>query len=372
MKLSDSQDSTFMQRALSLAVMGQYTSHPNPRVGCVLVQDNQIVGEGLHWQTGGLHAECNALEGAKEKAYGATVYVTLEPCAHKGRTGPCVDALIQANVKRVVVAALDPNPLVSGKGIQKLKEAGITVDVGLLEKEALALNKGFYSRMQRQHPYVRAKIAMSLDGRVAMENGESQWITSPEARKQGQLWRARSGAILTGSATVLHDNCRLTVRDIERLGLKNESLFRQPLRVIIDSTLSVPGSFAIFHQPGKTIVATSELADLQHKAYGSQVEVVAFAEKEGHIDLQALLFWLGKQEINDVLVEAGPTLVGALLQQDLIDELLVYIAPKLLGSDAKPMAVLPGLSQLSDHIAGEFDRVERVGQDLHLVLNLHR
>jgi diaminohydroxyphosphoribosylaminopyrimidine deaminase/5-amino-6-(5-phosphoribosylamino)uracil reductase len=370
MKLPN-QDSIFMQRALSLAEMGQYTSHPNPRVGCILVQENQIVGEGLHWQAGDLHAECNALQDAKEKAYGATAYVTLEPCAHHGRTGPCVDALIQANVKRVVVAALDPNPLVSGKGIQKLQEAGITVEVGLLEKEALALNKGFYSRMKRQRPYVRAKIAMSLDGRVAMKNGMSQWITSSEARQQGHLWRARSGAILTGKGTVLQDNCRLTVRDIERLGLKNENLFRQPLRVIIDSTLSVPATAAIFHQPGKTIVATSELANMQQE-YGSQVEVIAFAEKNGYVDLQAVLFWLGKQEINDVLVEAGPTLVGALLQENLIDELLIYIAPKLLGSDAKPMAALPGFSQLSDQITGEFERFEVVGQDLHLVLNLHR
>ncbi len=364
MKLADNEDITFMRLALDLASQGAYSAHPNPRVGCVIVKDGKVIGKGLHWQTGNAHAEVNALQNATN-VKGATCYVTLEPCAHIGRTSACVDSLIEARVKKVVIAGIDPNPLVKGKGIQKLLEAGIEVVVGVLEEQATALNIGFYSRMLRRRPYVRAKIAMSIDGRVAMANGMSQWITDETARKQGHLWRARSGAVLTGSETVLKDNCRLTVRDEQALGLPQGMTFRQPMRVIVDSSLKVPMDKAIFEQPGKTVLAT-----LKHGHFSEKAEVIIMPEKEGHVDLQALLEWLGEREINDVLVESGPTLTGVMLQLGLIDELLLFIAPKLLGSDAKPLAFLPGFSELSDHIKGAFTQVEHCGTDLFVVMKL--
>ncbi|MBN9288608.1 MAG: riboflavin biosynthesis protein RibD [Gammaproteobacteria bacterium 39-13] len=371
-------DFDFMRQALALAALGQYTAHPNPRVGCILVKEGHIVGQGCHWQTGCAHAEVNALQDAKGEGVGATCYVTLEPCAHVGRTPPCIHALIEAKIKKVVIATLDPNPKVAGKGVRALEAAGIEVVVGVLQQEAQSLNKGFFSRMQRQRPYVRGKIGMSLDGRVAMANGESQWITSVDSRADVQYWRARSGAILTGSQTVKQDNCRLTVRQMKTLDLPEIS-FQQPLRVIVDSKLSISAQAEIFCQPGRTVVATtSTLCSSKQKewinalplAHRSQVECIALAEKENHVDLLALMHWLGEREINDVLVETGPTLMGALLQQGLIDELLLYIAPKLLGSEAKGMIHIPGISKLADHIAGAFAEMEQVGSDLRLVVKL--
>ncbi len=369
MKLADNEDITFIRLALDLASLGVFSAHPNPRVGCVLVKDGKVIGEGLHWQTGSAHAEVNALQNAAD-VKGATCYVTLEPCAHVGRTPACVDALIEAGVKKVVIACIDPNPQVKGKGIQKLLEAGIEVVVGVLEEQAIALNIGFFSRMIRHRPYVRAKVAMSLDGRVAMASGESQWITGETARKQGHLWRARSGAVLTGNETVLKDNCRLTVRDEQSLGLPEGMVFRQPLRVVVDSSLKVPMDKAIFQQPGKTVVATVKKRQNEIPISNEKREVVVLPEKDGHVDLKALLEWLGEREINDVLVEAGPTLTGVMLQQGLIDEALLYVAPKLLGSDAMPMASLPGFSVLSDHIKGAFTQVEHCGKDLFVVMKI--
>lgn len=373
MKALSDLDNDFMRQALALAMLGQYTAHPNPRVGCVLVKDHQIVGQGYHWQTGTPHAEIHALQQAKAAAKGATCYVTLEPCVHVGRTPPCINALIEADIKRVVIASLDPNPLVAGKGVKALQEAGIAVSVGILQNEAQTLNKGFFSRMQRRRPYVRGKIGMSLDGRVAMASGESQWITCPEARTDVQRWRARSGAILTGCQTVKQDNCRLTVRQLELLELFQTQHFQQPLRVIVDSRLTVNPLADIFRQEGKTAVASlhaQAFKEWTKKVPTGAVECIALPEKEGHVDLQALIEWLGEKEINDVLVEAGPTLMGALLQEALIDELLIYMAPKLLGNDARPMANLPGMTRLQDHIGASFTEVEAIGQDLRLVVKL--
>jgi diaminohydroxyphosphoribosylaminopyrimidine deaminase/5-amino-6-(5-phosphoribosylamino)uracil reductase len=363
----------YMQHALALAKQGEFSARPNPCVGCVIVKDNEIVGEGFHWQTGQNHAEINALEQAKEKAFGATCYVTLEPCAHVGRTGPCVDKLIASGVAKVVIATSDPNPLTAGKGIKALIEAGINVEVGLLEKEAFQLNIGFFSRMERGKPYVRAKVGMSLDGRIAMANGESQWITCSEARKAVQWWRAKSGAVITGTGTVKRDNCRLTVRE-SNLEVK---AIKPALRVIVDSSLSTAEDAAIFQEAGSVVVATTANMEKQERFMAnvsgaiSQVECITLPSDATHrVDIAELLAWLGEKEINDVLVEAGPTLVGAMLKAKLIDELLLFVAPTLLGSDAQPLAYIPGLQQLSDHIPGEFTAFEKVGDDLFINMKL--
>lgn len=369
-------DQTFMQEALALAQKGQFTAHPNPRVGCVIVRDQKVVGRGLHWQAGTPHAECHALVEANTLAKEATCYVTLEPCVHQGRTGPCVQALIDAGIKRVVFAVSDPNPLMRGKGAQALRDAGIEVVEGILAKEAQDLNKGFFSRMQRHKPFVRAKIAMSLDGRTAMANGESQWITSDVARQDAHLWRARSGAILTTSQTLNVDDCRLTARDIPEQELPAGIGFQQPLRVVIDSHLRSNPLALMFKQEGKTIIAISESVSAAKKAAwlssckNDNVTCLALPLKQGSIDIESLLLWLGQQEINDLLIEAGPTFVGSLMQHQFIDELLVYIAPKFLGHGAREMLTLPGLSKLSDHIAGKFMNVSPMGPDLCITIAL--
>lgn len=365
-------DRDFMKKAIALAKQGEFTARPNPIVGCVIVRENEIVGSGYHRQAGTPHAECHAIVEAGTKAMGATCYVTLEPCVHQGRTGPCVQALLAAGIKKVIAASLDPNPQVSGKGLQALREAGVEVAYGLLQEEARALNLGFFSRMLRQKPYVRAKIAMSLDGRIAMGSGESQWITDTAAREEAHLWRARCGAIVTGSQTVIRDNCRLTVRH-------EKITFLPPLRVIIDSQLRVPANAAIFQQPGKTIIAVSERISLsQQNAWisqlpenSSEVACIALPEKEGHVDVAILLQWLGEQEINEVMLEAGAKLTGALLQKGLVDECLIFIAPKFLGSDALGMAHLPGITKLKDHIRGNFVGVTSLGTDLLLMVRLN-
>ncbi len=362
MKSSDEQDIVFMQMALDLAKQGQYSTHPNPRVGCVMVKDGKVIASGLHWKAGFEHAEINALKLADCKD--ATCYVTLEPCSHIGKTNPCVNALIAAKIKRVVIANIDPNPQVKGKGIQALLNAGIDVSIGVLEKEATELNKGFFARMNRGAPYVRAKIGMSLDGKVAMQSGESQWITGPASRLHVQQWRAQCGAIITGSETVIKDDCRLTVREIETF-LPDPTLFTQPLRVVIDSRNRVPRDKAIFQQSGKTLIATTAKPHMSE-----QDDIIILPQKNGKVDLSALLKWLGEKEINDVLIEAGPTLVGALLQDGLIDELLLYIAPKILGSEAKSFAAIPGLTKLSDCLNGEFIHTQKIEKDMFVIMKL--
>ena len=329
-------DQQYMQRALELARQGLYTTHPNPRVGCVLVRDGKIVGEGWHRKAGEVHAEIHALQMAGAAARGACAYVTLEPCSHVGRTGPCADALITAGVREVVIAVLDPNPLVNGQGVAKLNAAGIAVRSGLLEAEAAALNAGFIKRMKHGRPLVRVKLAMSLDGRTALANGESQWITGAAARADVQQWRAQSSAVMTGIGTVLADDPQLTVRDstIDMLG-------RQPLRVVCDSALRTPVNSRVVQAPGCLIYTA---ATPQARGTAEVIQIKAGTQ----VNLQAVLQDLAQRGCNEVLVEAGPILSGNLLASGLVDELLLYVAPMLLGPDARALVQLPLLTKLAD------------------------
>ncbi|WP_211828045.1 bifunctional diaminohydroxyphosphoribosylaminopyrimidine deaminase/5-amino-6-(5-phosphoribosylamino)uracil reductase RibD [Kistimonas asteriae] len=362
------EDRGWMARALQLARKGLYSTMPNPRVGCVLVRDGRRVGEGWHVRAGDGHAEVNALAMAGDNACGSTAYVTLEPCSHQGRTPPCAQALIDAGVSRVIAAMRDPNPRVDGGGFQRLEQAGITTASGLLEEEAKALNPGFIARMVSQRPLVRCKLAMSLDGRTAMASGESQWITGPDARSDVQQWRAQSCAIVTGVGSILQDDSSLTVRPAE-LHVDDPELAaeKQPLRVVLDSSLSIPLTAKILQQPGKTLVVTAHPDREKQNALQSEgVEVVELPAPDGRVDLVALMTLLGQRECNEVLVETGATLAGSFLQAGLLDELLVYMAPVLMGSAARPLFDLP-LGNMSDRIPLTMTDVRRIGQDLRLI-----
>lgn len=361
-------DHAFMSRALQLAAQGLYTTDPNPRVGCVIVRDEEIVGEGFHARAGEPHAEVNALRMAGERAGGATVYVTLEPCSHHGRTGPCADALIGAGAARVVVAMQDPNHQVRGNGMAKLRAAGIAVDVGVLESEACALNPGFIARMTRGMPFVRLKLAMSLDGRTAMADGASQWITGPEAREDVQRLRARSGAVLTGIGTLLADNPALTVRPDEwRHGVYAHEWVRQPLRVLLDRELRAAPEAALFAAAGGETLVVAEDRVLASPAGGRRaellraqgVEVIGLPMVGAGIALAALMTELGLREVNELLVEAGATLAGAFVAAGLVDELVVYAAPVLLGSQARPLLALP--------IAGMAEKIPLILKDVRML-----
>ena len=347
-----------MAQALRLAARGLYTTTPNPRVGCVLVKDGAVVGEGWHQKAGEPHAEVHALRAAGERARGATAYVTLEPCSHTGRTPPCADALIAAGVVRVVAAMPDPNPLVAGAGLAKLAAAGIATASGLLEAEARELNVGFVSRMTRGRPWVRMKVAMSLDGRTALANGVSQWITGADARRDAHAWRARSCAMLTGIGTVRDDDPSLTVREVPTS--------RQPLRVVLDGWLELQPSARVV-EGGNTLVFSSlddELRAAALKARGA--EVVCLPDGTGKVDLAGMFAELGRRGINEVLVEAGARLNGALLAAGCIDELLIYQAPILLGDKARGMAALPELTDLAGKRELDIFETRRVGRDLRL------
>ncbi|HEX2494764.1 MAG TPA: bifunctional diaminohydroxyphosphoribosylaminopyrimidine deaminase/5-amino-6-(5-phosphoribosylamino)uracil reductase RibD [Steroidobacter sp.] len=354
-------DTRFMQRAIELARRGRYTNHPNPRVGCVIVQGERIVGEGWHRKWGEPHAEVRALEAAGQAARGATAYVTLEPHSYHGRTPPCTSALIRAGVGRVVCGALDPNPKVHGDGVRQLETAGVAVQTGLLESEVRALNPGFEKRMRTGVPRVIVKIAASLDGRVALANGASRWITGEDARADVQRLRAEASAVLTGVETVLADDPRLNVRDpsIEMLG-------RQPLRVVLDSRLRTPSTAQMLSLPGQTLIFTGA----QHRWFAQpEVEVVrGELNSNARLKLAAVLRELGQRQCNDVLVEAGATLSGAFIEQGLADELIVYVAPIMLGPHARSMADLPLLERLQDAPRYALLSAERIGGDLKLRL----
>nr|WP_114417703.1 bifunctional diaminohydroxyphosphoribosylaminopyrimidine deaminase/5-amino-6-(5-phosphoribosylamino)uracil reductase RibD [Marinospirillum perlucidum] len=356
-----------MAKALQLARQGLYTTRPNPRVGCVLVKNDRILGAGAHLKAGEPHAEIHALRQAGAEAAGADAYVTLEPCSHQGRTPPCADALIKAGVKRVFVGMQDPNPQVAGRGLARLQAAGIEVESGLLEEAAQALNPGFIRRMQSGRPWLVAKQAASLDGRTAMASGESQWITGPEARADVQELRAASCAIITGIESLLTDNSRLTVRDERFTGLPG---FTQPLRVVLDSQLRCPPSAEIFQQAGSTLVATlqasrdrkpEEAAALE--AAGAELMLLPAAPCGQRLDLEALVKALGARECNQLMLEAGSQLTGAFLQQGLIDELRLYLAPRFLGSAARGLLELPGLNKLAAAPELEVTEVRAVGKD---------
>jgi len=338
-----SADYAFMAHALRLAERGLYTTMPNPRVGCVLVKNEQIIAEGWHIRAGEAHAEIHALHFAGENARGATAYVTLEPCNHQGKTGPCSHALVEAGVTRVVYAMEDPNPLVAGAGITYLKEAGITVDGPLLEEDARALNLGFIKRMERKLPFVRCKMGMSLDGRTAMATGESQWVTGRKARADVQRLRARSCAVISGINTVLQDNALLTVRATElELPDAESATAKQPLRVVLDSSIKLPRDAKILSQLTPILIVHNGTAPTEQLlGWPDHVECIALGAKDGRIDLKALLVELAKRQCNEVLVEAGATLSGSFLRRGLVDEVIVYMAPKLLGSSARPLFDLP-------------------------------
>ncbi|MEE3157708.1 MAG: bifunctional diaminohydroxyphosphoribosylaminopyrimidine deaminase/5-amino-6-(5-phosphoribosylamino)uracil reductase RibD [Pseudomonadota bacterium] len=358
-------DRSWMSRALMLAERGLYTTEPNPRVGCVLVADDEVVGEGWHVRAGEGHAEVNALAQAGERARGATAYVTLEPCSHFGKTPPCADALIKAGVSRMVAAMQDPNPQVAGNGLQRLREAGIAVECGLLEEQARALNPGFIKRMQQGLPWVRVKLAMSLDGRTAMASGESKWITGPAARADVQRLRARSGAVVSGADSVLLDDSALTVRASE-LGLPSDEAAaaaeRQPLRVLIDSLRRVPLEQRFFREAGPSLVisTSAEQAADDYLAAGS--ELLAVPGTDGKVDLQAVLQILAERGCNEVLVEAGAGLSGAFWRAGLVDELIVYMAPRLLGSQARPLMQLP-FESMSEAMDVAVTDMRAIGQD---------
>lgn len=351
-------DHEWMALAVRAAEQGCYSTSPNPRVGCVLVQADQLLATGWHQRAGEAHAEVLALRAAGAAARGATAYVTLEPCSHFGRTPPCADALIAAGVARVVVAMQDPNPLVSGRGVERLRAAGMVVECGLMEAAAHALNPGFVSRMTRGVPYVRSKIGMSLDARTALKNGVSQWITGAAARRDVQHWRARSCAVLTGINTILADDAQLNVREIETS--------RQPWRVVLDSQLRMPLTAKIL-AGGNTLIYTATQNTEKISALDALgVSVCVLANAQGRVDLHAMLTDLARRGINEVLVEAGSILNGALLQANLIDELVLYLAPQLLGDMARGMADLGELTQLAQRVELHWQDVRLVGNDLRV------
>jgi diaminohydroxyphosphoribosylaminopyrimidine deaminase/5-amino-6-(5-phosphoribosylamino)uracil reductase len=366
-------DRGYMDQALQLAARGLFTTDPNPRVGCVLTQDGVVVGEGWHVRAGDAHAEVLALRAAGPRARGATAFVTLEPCCHTGRTAPCADALIAAGVARVVCSSLDPNPKVAGGGNQRLTAAGIDVSVGLLAEEAKTLNLGFFSRFERGRPFVRLKMAMSLDARTGPPGGGPLWISGAAARADVQAWRARSSAVLTGSGTVRSDDPRLDVR------LDYGPWVRQPLRVVLDSALTCPGTAKIFKDKHALVFGATDASatgpqgvNVQRVArVAAAVKGTAAGGRGAGLDLDAVLRALNDLEINELLLECGPTLAGAFMAGGLVDELLLYVAPKILGDDAAPLLKLK-FADAAALSAFEFRDVQRIGDDVRLTLNLKK
>ena len=350
-------DYSYMARAIRLAEHGLFTTAPNPRVGCVLVKQGKVVGEGWHERAGEPHAEIMALTAAGDAAKGATAYISLEPCCHHGRTPPCSDALISAGISRAVVAMEDPNPQVAGKGITQLREAGIDVDSGVMTTQSESLNPGFVQRMRQGRPFVRCKLAMSLDGRTAMASGESQWITGEPAREDVHRLRARSSAIITGIETVLADNPLMNVR-------LEEVKVNQPMRVVLDTHLRMPLDARMLSLPGRTIVCTTQQDKVKvDELIKAGAEVVQLPEDNGRVSIDALMDYLVEEQVNEVMIEAGATLNGALLQAGRVDEIVIYMAPLLMGDDARSLFALPGLSQMKDRVSLTISDVRAIGKD---------
>lgn len=373
--MSSTDDHVYMARALALAERGLYTTDPNPRVGCVLVHGEKIVGEGWHRRAGEPHAEVLALRQAGERARGATAYVTLEPCCHHGRTPPCSDALIHAGVTRVVAAMEDPNPRVAGKGLQQLAQAGIEVERGPLTAQAEALNPGFCMRMHRGRPFVRCKLAMSLDGRTAMADGASRWITGAAARRDVQRLRARSSAVMTGIGTVLADDPALTVRLDEfasNIAQDGRSL-RQPLRVVLDAQLRLAEAARVLQPPGHALIVTAvERSEAWERLSRVGAEVVPVPGAEGGLDLAEVMSLLAQREVNELLLEAGATLSGAMLRAGLIDELVIYMAPHLMGDQARGLFHLPGLERMDQRVGLEIMDIRAVGEDWRITARVKK
>ncbi len=352
-------DHLYMTQALRLAERGLFTTTPNPRVGCVIVKDGVVIGEGWHERAGEAHAEVHALRAAGQNARGATAYVTLEPCSHHGRTPPCAEALIAAGVGRVVAAMTDPNPQVAGRGLEMLRSAGIATECGLLENDARELNIGFVSRMTRARPWLRLKTAASLDGKTALNSGTSQWITGPDARQDGHRWRARACAMLTGIGTVRDDDPLFSVRGVETT--------RQPLTVIVDSGANLPLSARLLDGRPVLLATAHENAAKFAQLRERGVEPLLLPNPQGKVDLGALMLELGRRGINELHVEAGGRLNGALLQAGLVDELLLYLAPCLIGATARDLFNLPELLTLEGKHILSFHDVRRIGADLRLL-----
>lgn len=352
-------DHRYMAEALRLAERGRFGTSPNPRVGCVIARDGEPVGRGWHERAGGPHAEAAALAAAGARARGATVYLNLEPCSHHGRTPPCADALVEAGVARVVAAMEDPNPLVAGRGFRRLREAGIPTESGLLDAEAREVNAGFVSRMTRGRPWVRLKLAASLDGKTALLNGRSQWITGEEARRDGHRLRAEACAVLTGIGTVRDDDPQLNVRHVETP--------RQPLRVVVDSRLETPADARVLAGGGTLVFAAVEAQDRRRTLEEQGATVVVVPDANGKVDLAAMMLELGRRGVNEVLVEAGFKLNGSLLAAGLVDELVIYLAPHLVGDAARGMFNLPALEDLGGRRALAVRDMRMVGRDLRVV-----
>ncbi len=360
-------DHRHMARAIALAWRGLYTTEPNPRVGCVLVQGDEVVGEGWHRYAGGPHAEVEALRQAGARARGAHAYVTLEPCNHHGRTGPCSEALLEAGVAAVTVAGRDSHPQAAG-GLERLREAGVAVRSGLMEAEAEALNPGFFQRLRHARPYVRIKLAASLDGRTAMASGESRWVTGAAAREDVHRLRARSSAIVTGVGTVLADDPALTVRLAD-----DPTAGRQPLRVVCDSRLRTPVTARLLREPGQSLLVAAACGSEAVSGVALReagAEVLFLPGRGGRIAPDHLLAELAGRGCNEVLVEAGPTLAGSFVAAGLVDELVLYLAPHLMGSAARGLFELPGLAQMAQRIALELDDLRQVGDDLRITARL--
>jgi len=353
----DEHDRMHMRRALELAARGLFTTTPNPRVGCVIVRDGRVIGEGWHERAGEAHAEVRALadaQGRGETAAGATLYVTLEPCNHHGRTPPCVDTLLGAAIGRVVMAMPDPNSIAAG-GAERLRAAGVRVEAGLFEEEARELNPGWLKRLSDGRPWVRVKIAASLDGKTALDDGTSQWITGPAARADGHRWRARACAIVTGIGTVMQDDPQLSVRGVDTP--------RQPLKVVVDRRGELPAKARVLEN-GRVLIVTAE----DPRRDWPNAETLVLRGPDGRVDLGAMLRYLAQCEINEIHVEAGAKLNGALLAEGVVDELLIYLAPSIIGDPARGMFALPSpLSRLAARVPLAVGAVERLGEDLRIV-----
>jgi|TARA_B100001250_G_C19817422_1_gene799476 diaminohydroxyphosphoribosylaminopyrimidine deaminase/5-amino-6-(5-phosphoribosylamino)uracil reductase len=359
-------DIDYIKKSLELAKLGLFTSDPNPRVGSLVVKENKIIGEGFHKRSGGAHAEIVALEQAREAAIGATLYVTLEPCCFKGKTNPCTKAIIQSGITKVVCSIEDPNPKVSGKGIEELRQAGIIVELGILANQSKDLNNGFFKRMLSDTPFVRSKLAISLDGKTALNNGVSQWISGDSSRLDVHRWRARSSAIMTGSSTIFADNPSLNAR------LEDSVEINQPIRVILDSEVSIPDSAKCLSIPGDIIIFSNkkELKNISKKIIDrSQIEIV---NGDRHCDINEVLNRLSELEVNEVLVEAGSKLNGILLELGLIDELIIYVSPKIVGSIGASMFALPEAYDLKDRHNFAFTEIKNFDEDIRFTLSRNK